>query len=230
MRKLSFWRDGRSSSRSKVRGSAVDWLQTYALALTMAGIVLVTVAAVAGLVADTASESARPTLGPPEILSPTPDPIEPQPELDVLQYVNTTHGYGFDYPAAWTVREDPELTSLENPSGRIRVLFGLGPSGDLDAATTRLIDSLPEVASNPDLIGMTRERIDGSASVLVSGTATDDAGRRVRFLAISVRGEPRNYSISVFVPRESDPARVLPQIEEIVSSFDVTVRGEELSV
>ena len=43
----------------------------------------------------------------------------------------------------------------------------------------------------------------------------------MRFLAITVQGVPRNYSISVLVPARSDPARVLPTIEAIVSSFQI---------
>jgi len=229
MRKLSLWREYRSHSISRIGGGALDWMQTYALALTMAGIVLVTVAAVAVLVADTAGQSARPTLGPP-VVEPTPDAPDEQPRLNVLEYVNATQGFGFEYPASWTLREDERRTSLENPSGRIRVLFGLGAAGNLDVATTRLVASLSDVASNRQLIGTTHEEIDGSRSMLVSGTAIDDAGRAVRFLAITVRGEPRNYAISILVPRRSDPVRVLPRIEEIVSSFDVLATGGEISL
>jgi hypothetical protein len=72
-----------------------------------------------------------------------------------------------------------------------------------------------------ELIGLRRELIDSSRSLMVSATATDDAGRSVRILAIAIRGEPRNYAISILVPRHSDPARVLPLIEEIVSSFEL---------
>jgi hypothetical protein len=227
MRKLAFWRRAR-------RSPFFDGEQTYALALTMAGIVLVTIATVAILIRETASEPARrahgqsSVVGPASVLGPPTDQ-DPQPRLDVAEYVNGTLGYGFEYPKSWTVRESAQVTALENPNGRIRVVFGIGPSGDLDTAASRVIDSLSDVASDRELIGMTHETIDGSRSLLVSGTATDDSGRRVRFLAITVRGEPKNYAISIFVPRESDPVRVLPRIEEIVSSFDVLRSGGELA-
>jgi hypothetical protein len=68
---------------------------------------------------------------------------------------------------------------------------------------------------------MRRERIGGSRSLLVSGIATDESDRSVRFLAISIQGEPRSYAISIVVPRASDPASVLPRLEEIVSSFEI---------
>src|SRR5918996_2756871 len=222
---LSFRRRARSSQFS-------DREQAYALALIMVGIVLVTVATVGILVENTARqdarESARRMLEPPA--GATPDRSGSRSDLGVAEYVNGTDDYGFEYPASWTVHENAQITSLENPNGRIRVRFGIGPASDLGTTTARSIHSLSDVTSDRDVIGMTREKIDGSSSLLVSGTAIDDGGRRVRFLAITVRGQSKNYAISILVPRRSDPVTVLPQIEEIVSSFDVLATGAEVSV
>jgi hypothetical protein len=208
-----------------------DREQAYALALIMVGIVLVTVATVAILIENAARqdarESARRMLGPPA--GETPDRSGSRSDLAVAEYVNGTHDYGFDYPASWTVHEKAQITSLENPNGRIHVRFGIGPSNDLETTAARSIHSLSDVTSDRDVIGMKRERIDGSSSLLVSGTAIDDGGRRVRFLSITVPGQTKNYAISILVPRRSDPVTVLPQIEEIVSSFDVLSTGAEVS-
>lgn len=220
-----------SSFRRRERSSQFsDREQTYALALIMVGIVLVTVATVAILIEDAARRDARESarmLEPPA--GTTPDRSGSPADLGVAEYVNGTHDYGFEYPASWTVHENARITSLENPNGRIRVRFGIGPSSDQGTTRARLIHSLSNVTSDRDVIGMTREKIDGSRSLLVSGTAIDDGGRRVRFLSITVRGQPKNYAISILVPRRSDPATVLPQIEEIVSSFDVLATGAEVS-
>jgi len=220
----------RRRSLSSIKDSTLDWLETYALALTLAGIVLVTVAAVAVLVADTAGESARPTLGPAGSVEPPPTLPDESSVSGVTEYVNTSQGYSFAYPPTWTIREEEGLTRLESPNGRIRVLFRTGVSGDLEIASGRLFDSLADITSNEQLIGVTREQIDGARSLLVSGTATDAEGEPVRFLAITIRGEPQNYGISIFVPRGSDPVRVLPRIEEIVASFDVLGTGTEIEV
>jgi hypothetical protein len=222
---LSFRRRARSSPFS-------DREQAYAVALIMVGIALVTAATVAILIENAARqdarESARRMLGPPA--GEMPDRSGSRSDLGVAEYVNGTHDYGFEYPASWTVHENAQITSLENPNGRIRVRFGVGPSSDLGTTAARSIHSLSDVTSDRDVIGMTRERIDGSNSLLVSGTAIDDSGRRVRFLSITVRGQPRNYAISILVPRRSDPVTVLPQIEDIVSSFDVLATGANVSV
>jgi hypothetical protein len=221
---LSFRRRARSSQFS-------DREQAYALALIMVGIVLVTVATVGILIENAARQDARESermLGPPA--GTTPDRSGSGSDLGVAEYVNGTHDYGFEYPVSWTVQENAQITSLENPNGRIRVRFGIGPSSDLGTAAARSIHSLSDVTSDRDVIGMTREKIDGSSSLLVSGTAIDDGGRRVRFLSITVQGQSRNYAISILVPHRSDPVTVLPQIEEIVSSFDVLATGAEVSV
>jgi hypothetical protein len=209
-------------SPSKIRDRTLDWIESYALALTIVGIVLVIVSAVAILLTATAHESKQRTLASPHVEASTPPE---RPRVEVGEYVSRTHGYAFTYPPTWSISEHDELTRLESPSGRVRLLFGIGTSGPLDVTSRRLFGSLSDVTSNERLVGATSERIDGSRSVLVSGTAIDDAGRAVRFLAITVRGEPKNYAISILVPRRSDPDRILPQIEEIVSSFDVLSSG-----
>ncbi len=78
----------------------------------------------------------------------------------------------------------------------------------------------PRTLSRARLIGSRWELIGGSLSLLVGGTTTDESGRRVRFLQISVGAEPQDYSITIVVPFKSDPEEVLPLVEEIVSSFD----------
>jgi hypothetical protein len=80
-------------------------------------------------------------------------------------------------------------------------------------------------SSNQRLIGTTWERIAGSRSLIVSGMTTDATGRSMRFLAITVRGVPRSYSISVL--GRSDPTRILSTIEEIVSSFEILSQDRE---
>src|ERR671925_488655 len=142
---LSFRRRARFSQFS-------DREQAYALALIMVGIVLVTAATVAILIEDAARQDARESarmLGPPA--GETPDRSGSRSGLGVAEYVNGTHDYGFEYPASWTVHENAQITSLENPNGRIRVRFGIGPSSDLETTAARSIHSLSDVTSDRDV-------------------------------------------------------------------------------
>jgi hypothetical protein len=220
----------RSFLFGRVRDATLDWIEGYALALVLAGIILLTVWAVMLLMVASAGESNDQAAPPPVDEETTPPSPTQQPQQGAVDYVNPTQGYGFSYPGAWSLREEERSTRIESPNGRILLLFEPGAAGDLDGASSRLLGSIAESTANRQLIGLTRRQIDGSRSVLVAGTATNEAGEPVRFLAISIRGELHNYAISIFVPRRSDPARVLPRIEEIVASFDILGSGSEISI
>jgi hypothetical protein len=136
-------------------------------------------------------------------------------------YTNWEGGYGFDYPSNWEAIEVGTLSRLESPSGRIVMTFQVGAPGTLRAVSDRLVRSLHGNATTRELIGTRWQRIGGAPSLLVSGIGEDETARRIRFLAITVRGQLHNYEITIVVPAASDPGRLLPRLEEIVSSFDI---------
>jgi hypothetical protein len=195
----------------------LDWIERHDMPLTLGGIALILSAAI--LVVATYEEPETNTTVADTTVT-NPPSTEEELVRGLVVYENRVQGYGFSYPGTWDLREAARFTRVQSPSGRIVISSRLWVSGDLDVASNRLLDSLADAHPDLELIGKTRERIDGSRSIIVSGTATDEAGRPVRFLAITVRAEPLNYAISIFVPRQSDPDRVLPRIESIVSSFD----------
>jgi hypothetical protein len=167
----------------------------------------------------------------PRTIDQVPQPIQETVEDPV--HINSVGDYAFTYPPAWDVAQAESLTRLESPSGDIVMSFGLGSPGDIATSSNRLLSSIldeegNDPSSNQRLIGTTWERIAGSRSLIVSGMTTDATGRSMRFLAITVRGVPRNYSISVLVPARSGPTRILSTIEEIVSSFEILSKDREL--
>jgi hypothetical protein len=161
--------------------------------------------------------------------APTERPIE-EPERGTVAHVNSAGDYAFAYPSAWQIEEAEAVTRLESPNGDIVLSFEPGASGDIATASGRLVSSILGVDGSDPLAGQALtgsawERIDGSRSFIVSGVTEDPTGRSMRFLAITVRAVPRTYAISGLVPAGSDPTRVLPTIEEIVSSFEVLDAG-----
>lgn len=139
--------------------------------------------------------------------------------LEPTAYVNGPGGYAFRTPSSWELREVGPLAEIVSPNGDIVITFERRARGSLEEASERLVASLLETRSNSELVGQRRELIANSPALLVSGTATEDTGEAIRFLAITVRGEPRSYAISIIVPAGSNPEQVLPRIEEIVTSF-----------
>ena len=109
---LSFRRRARSSQFS-------DREQAYAVALSMVGIVLVTVATVAILMEDTARESALRMRGPPSFAGPTPDRLDARPALDVSEYVNgARHSRTRAVASACCSVSDRRATWKRRPAGR----------------------------------------------------------------------------------------------------------------
>jgi hypothetical protein len=157
----------------------------------------------------------------------------PQETVEDLVHINSVGDYRFTYPSAWDVQQVESRTRVESPSGEILMSFGHGSPGDIATSSNRLLSSILDLEgndprSNQRLIGTTWEQIASSRSLVVSGMTTDATGRSIRFLAITVPGVPRNYSISVLVPARSDPTQILSTIEAIVSSFEILSPDREL--
>jgi hypothetical protein len=150
----------------------------------------------------------------------------PQERSSLVPYTNVTGGYAFTYPSSWDIVEAGPSSQLRSPSGDIGLSFGFGAPGSLETASERLLESMPGLGTSRRSVGAHPGLIDGSRSLLSSGTAYDHAGRPVRFLAIAVRGEVRNYAIGIVVPAGSDPNRVLPLVERIVASFEILWDGD----
>ena len=136
-----------------------------------------------------------------------------------VEHVNRGGGYRFIYPQTWRLRDNGRTTRVTSPDGTIGLSFRPRPEGERGLSPSSLRPFDPEL-THERVIGSRWELIGGSLSLLVGGTATEASGRRVRFLEISVGAEPHDYAITIVVPFASDPAKVLPRIEAIVSSFE----------
>jgi len=136
-----------------------------------------------------------------------------------VEHVSRAGGYRFVYPQTWGLRDEGRATRVTSPDGTVDLSFRPRPKDErgLSPSSLRPID--PKL-THERVIGSRWELIGGSLSLLVGGTATDESGRRVRFLEISVGADPQDYAITIVVPFASDPGDVLPRIEAIVSSFE----------
>jgi hypothetical protein len=141
-----------------------------------------------------------------------------------VEHVNGGGGFRFIYPQAWGVRDKGRTTRVTSPDGTIDLSFGPLPEGERGVSPNSIRPIDPEL-TRPRVIGSRWELIGGSLSLLVGGTATEASGGRVRFLEISVGAEPHDYAITIIVPFASDPAKVLPRVEAIVSSFEALGKG-----
>jgi hypothetical protein len=146
----------------------------------------------------------------------------PSPTVLSERHANATAGYSFLRPVGWEVSDSGTVSELTSPDHDVIVSFGLGPGGELPEASAAFTSSIEDAYDEVRLHEPRREEIAGRPAIVTGGSAVNDAEVAVRFLAITVGIDGETYAISVFVADASDPVRVLPAIEDIVSSFEVT--------
>jgi hypothetical protein len=95
----------------------------------------------------------------------------------------------------------------------------VGRTGSLPVAGTLFFQQVAGNYKNVELIPPEAKDI-GSRHALVYGGVGDNAQKtRIRFLAITIEGNPDNYSIAVFTAAGSDPKVVLPPVNRVVETF-----------
>jgi hypothetical protein len=151
---------------------------------------------------------------------PTPSVPTPSVPPQTVRYTNAAAGYSFLRPAGWEVSESGTVSELTGPDQDVTVSFGLGADGGLGESSADFAASIEDTYDDAELEAPSRESIAGRPAVLVGGSAVNDEGTGLRFLAITLRVDEENYAIAVFVSDASDPVRILPAVEEIVASFE----------
>ncbi len=155
---------------------------------------------------------------------PRPPPLPAQ--RGPLVHTNRLGGYTFTYPRTWTVEDKGAETELASPDGETVLSFGSGKTlqvGGGEGEHPGEKDLLRPFGSivEPSVLGTEWQHVAGHPSLLVSGTADDPVGRSIRFLVIAIPGEQPTHAISIVVPAQSAPSRMLPRLERIVASFDI---------
>lgn len=169
------------------------------------GGVLLSIALVVGI-------SIRPDL-------PTAPTTAPQAFGDL--YRNVQGGFEFRHPEGWEVRNEGTATIVRTPNRRVVVAFGMAARGDLQDAERDLVATIREAYRNVTLTALQAEPIGGRRAVTIAGTGLNDRGVRIRFLAATVGGPGRNYSITMFTAASADRAGLMPKLESILDSFRV---------
>ena len=155
---------------------------------------------------------------PEDVVTPSPS-AEAPPLTD--PYVNERGGYSFELPAGWRARGLGETTNLRGPGDQAAVSIGPVDARSLGSASRSLLGALREGYEDVEIANRNRQEVAGAPARAVAGTAVNQQGARLRFLAIAVNGGGRFYGINVFAPESSDPAQVLPAVQTIVSTFEI---------
>ena len=138
---------------------------------------------------------------------------------DEDEVVNEAGGYSVVVPEDWAVQQKDRTTTLSSPDKEVVIRFGLGEQGPLPEAAALFFQRVGRNYRDVHLLGVQAEQVGPRLALAHAGLGTNDRGVRLRFLAITVQNQPRNFGITVFTPANSDPLAVLPRVNRVVETF-----------
>ncbi len=146
------------------------------------------------------------------------------PSVSTERVVSRTGGFSIAAPTAMTVRKQGRTVRLASEDRVLVVTVGPGERGRLPRANRRLLADLASRYRGFERLAAERLEVGGRPALSASGTLTNQAGVRIRFVAVTVRARPRNFAIVAFADRNADPASVLPRVNAVASGFEVLHR------
>lgn len=152
-----------------------------------------------------------------------PGPVAEQaegPEAAAAGHIlNPVGGFTFRVPEGWLVEEDGPTTEVTSPDGTVSISMTTAPEGALDEATASFVGDLLAAWSDAETEPARSRTVGALPALSVSGTATDQAGERIRFVSVVVHSGQGNHAISVSVPESWDAVAFMPAVDELLSSF-----------
>ncbi len=138
---------------------------------------------------------------------------------DEDEVVNEAGGYRVVVPEEWEVQQKGRATTLSSPDKQVVIAIGIGERGPLPEAGALFYQKVGRNYRDVQLLGVQAEQVGPRSALAYAGLGTNDRGVRLRFLAITVQNQPRNFGITVFTPANSDPQAVLPRVNRVVETF-----------
>ena len=148
----------------------------------------------------------------------------PQARADVTQTHRVTSrqgGFSIGVPAGMHVTERRGTLTLADRKHDLVVTVGRAGPGALRRAAARFVRMLGRAYSHVRVLGHQPQRIAGRNALATYGRAVNTHRARLRFVTVTVRARPRDFAITAFTAFGSDPARVLPRVDAIASTFRV---------
>jgi hypothetical protein len=148
-------------------------------------------------------------------------PAAAAPAVPTERVVSRRGGFSIAAPAGMTVRKQGRTVRLAAENRDLVVTVGPGKRGTLPRANRHLMADLATKYRRFDRLASERLEVGGRRALSASGTLTNRAGVRIRFVAVTVRARPRNYAIVAFAARDADPAAVLPRVNAVADGFEI---------
>ena len=202
------------------------WFSAAATVLATALVAAALVAAVIATVGGT-TERAAPSQAvvPSAVPSPGFSAVPPPPVSDdqlpgVHVHVNDQAGYLFSYPDGWKLTRSGTSTTLVDPKDEVQMAFATAPRAPLEETNRRVLAGLTSPYRDMNVVTRDSQLTEqGQSSLVLGGTAVDEAGSTIRFLVVTIEGTARNWAITVRYEPHADVTDSITAIEEIVGSF-----------
>lgn len=133
--------------------------------------------------------------------------------------VNAAGGYGFRVPEGWSIDGSDSTAVLTNAAG-VNISIDVAPSGDAGSAAAAVVKDMSAGWSETQIEPARPRTVGSMPAISIGGTAIEQSGGSVRFLAIVVDSGTRSHAIRVVVPEGAGPETFLPSIEGLLASFE----------
>lgn len=158
-----------------------------------------------------------------------PDPDESEPgepgpsasEVETTRVVSRKGGFSLAAPTVLEVTKEGRTVQLTAEDQSLVVNVGPGEAGSLRKADRLFVDTLRTTYRRVRLSGSEAMQVDDLPALTTAGQATNANGVRIRFVVLTVRAKPGNYTIAAYAARDSDPSVVLPLVNAVANGFEV---------
>ncbi|MGH3720947.1 MAG: hypothetical protein ACRDRI_19280 [Pseudonocardiaceae bacterium] len=142
--------------------------------------------------------------------------------VDTHEVANTAGKYRFQAPIGWSTTQEGRTTTVISPDQRTVITLGVGRTGSLPVAGAMFFQQVAGNYHDVRVIPPEAKQVAARPALIYGGIGNNAQNVRIRFLAITVQNTPTNYAIAVFTEAGSDPKVVLPPVDRVVASFQVT--------
>ncbi|HZE01418.1 MAG: hypothetical protein QOJ06_393 [Pseudonocardiales bacterium] len=139
--------------------------------------------------------------------------------VDTHEVVNAAGQYRFDAPTGWSTTQQGRITTVTSPDQATVITLGVGRPGPIPVAGTLFFQQVAANYHDVQVIPPEAKQVGPQPALIYGGIGNNANNTQIRFLAITVQNDPTNYGIAVFTAAASDPAVVLPPVNQVVESF-----------
>jgi hypothetical protein len=139
--------------------------------------------------------------------------------VDTHEVVNAAGQYRFEAPTGWATTQQGRTTTVTSPDQTTVITLGAGRAGPIPVAGTLFFQQVAGNYHDVQVIPPEARQVGPQPALIYGGIGNNAKNTQIRFLAITVQNDPTNYGIAVFTAAASDPAVVLPPVNQVVESF-----------